>query len=67
MGKNRWRKPIDLVPNGGRANVWAYVSRTGKSIEVYFQPLDKDDMPILSSPISAKISFARMKHWVAEE
>jgi len=62
--RNRWRKPIRLTVNGGRAEGWAYVSKSGKTVEVYISPLDASGDPLLDWPPSVKVSIPRIQRWV---
>ena len=58
---NRWRKPIHLTVNGGCGEAWAYVSKSGKTVEVYISAIG--DLGKRSSPLSAKISILRVNRW----
>ena len=62
--KDQWRKPMQLTANGGRAEAWAYVSKSGKTMEVFIARIDKDGSR--HPAISARVSLPRVKRWVGQ-
>jgi len=61
--KNKWRKPIQLTLRGASGEAWAYVSKSGKTVDVYFRALSS---PAYGSSVCTRISISRIRRWVGK-
>ena len=56
-----WCKPVPLRLGRGNGEAWMYVSKSGKTAQVYVKAQDESGRIVLPSPISFRLALKERK------